>query len=190
MLHKVKQYGLEKFAGDEVSADEFVEGFVKASMATATERVNAEDRATKRRFEGVNTIDKNTMVGSLKNGLTESIGKGFGGLLISSGIAATGYAVNQIKNNNLHTQFLQSLEQAIASNRILKEANREKVKQYADTIFRFAPNVASDVNLLNSILANAVHGEGIDPMTIKTLTELENRFSTNTGVMGSIKSFL
>jgi hypothetical protein len=70
------------------------------------------------------------------------------------------------------------------------DADRGRVKGYADTVFRFAPNVASDVNLLTSILANAVHGESIDPMTIKTLTELENRFTSNIDVMGSVKSFV
>lgn len=181
MLEKVKEYALEKYAGDEALAEEFVKGFTKEAMATSA-------------FDKASTAPRmpagSNLSGELKNELAKQVGKGLGGILLSGGVGATVYAMNQINKSNLHTRFLQSLEQALASNRILREANRDKVKLYADTVFKFAPNVAADVNLLNSILANAVHGEGIDPMTIKTLTELENRFTSNTGIIGSVKSFL
>jgi hypothetical protein len=183
MLEKVKEYALEKFAGDEGLAEEFVKGFTKEAMASPAQRAATAGGGGGGRLPA-------TIEGSMREGLGKQLGSGLAGLLLSGGVGATAYAMNQVKRSNLHSQFLQSLEQALASNRILREANRDKVKQYAETIFKFAPNVAADVNLLNSILANAVHGEGIDPMTIKTLTELENRFTTNTGVIGSIKSFI
>lgn len=79
----------------------------------------------------------------------------------------------------MHTKFLQTLANAIANSRILREADKEKVIRYGETVFDFAPNVAMDQNLLTAVLTNAIHGDGIDPMTIKTLTELENRHSQN-----------
>ena len=123
---------------------------------------------------------KETLGGSMIMGLGKALGEGVGGVLISAGIQGVANLASIVGENNLHTKFLESLANAIQSNRIIKEANKDRVRQYAETIFKFAPNVATDPNLLSSILANAIHGEGIDPMTIKTLTDLESRYKENT----------
>lgn len=168
MLEKIKEYALVKYAGNQEEAIEFVEGFIKQAMA-APNPSSARGGNTPPGF-------KNKLIEELGGGL----GKGVAGMLFNVGVAGIGTAAKSVMNNNLHTRFLEALEQTIKSNRIIKEADKNKVKQYAETVFKFAPNVATDVNLLSSILANAIHGEGIDPMTIKTLTDLEGRFQENT----------
>lgn len=150
MLEKVKQYAMEKYAGDVTLAEEFVKGFEK----------QAADQG-------------------FGSSLVGALGKGVGGVAMGLGIHGLNLAFSEANRGALHTQFLSSLAKAVSSNRILREADKTKVQQYAETIFRFAPHVAGDSNLLSSILANAIHGEGIDPMTIKTLGDLESRYVEN-----------
>jgi hypothetical protein len=189
MLNKVKELALIKFAGDQEAADEFVKGFIKVAMATEAPRsrsfsASTSDVAAMRKIElderkhDFEVRQKGTL-GTVRNSFMGELGKGTGNLLVTLGIAGVGSVYKGIQNNNLHTKFLTSLEKAISSNQIIKSAKKEKVLEYANTIFKFAPNVATDVNLLTAILTNSIHGDGIDPMTIKTLTELEGRFSEN-----------
>jgi hypothetical protein len=162
MLEKVKQLGLEKFAGNEAMASEFVSGFAKAAL---------QKQASFR--EGM-SID-------LASGFSGAIGKGLGATAVGLALGGVSGALKNIHTGALHTQYMTALQKAIASNPVLRGEDKNRVIGYADTIFKFAPNVATDSNLLSSILANAIHGEGIDPMTIKTLTELESRYSDQRG---------
>jgi len=186
MLKKVEEYALEKFAGDKDLVKEFVDGFVKSAMANSSGPFSGVGASQSPSFMR-NVINKakgpqakETLGGSMIMGLGKALGEGVGGVLISAGIQGVANLASIVGENNLHTKFLESLANAIQSNRIIKEANKDRVRQYAETIFKFAPNVATDPNLLSSILANAIHGEGIDPMTIKTLTDLESRYKENT----------
>lgn len=163
MLEKVKQLGLEKFAGDETLAEEFTNGFVKAALQKQANNFGA------------------GMAVDLASGFSGAIGKGLGATAIGLALGGLSGAMKNIHSGALHTQYMNALQKAIASNPVLRGEDKNKVIGYADTIFKFAPNVSSDANLLSSILANAIHGEGIDPMTIKTLTELESRFTDQKG---------
>lgn len=105
-----------------------------------------------------------------------ALGVGLAGAAIVKGInSATAITSNLLTRN----KFEAALSQVMQNNRVVRGADPVKAKNYAETIFSFAPHVASDANLLSSILANAVHGEGIDPMTIKTLVDLEGRYTDN-----------
>jgi hypothetical protein len=157
MLEKIKQLALEKCAGDEEKALEFLEGFY-------------EELLTKSAAFGFNVSD-------LAGEFTKGIGKGLAGVTLGLGVSGLATAAKSIANSKMHNQFVEALRRAISMNPILRQAKQEKVMNYAETIFKFAPHVATDANLLSSILANAVHGEGIDPQTIRTLTELESRYA-------------
>lgn len=151
MLEKIKEIAMEKFAGDEQLAEAFVEGFAKEAFD----------------------------LGEFNKGVGGAIGKGIGGTMIGLGLAGFGKALNNVRMGGLHNQFMASLEHAISTNPVLREADRNKVVGYAETVFKFAPHVSTDANLLSAILANAVHGEVIDPMTIRTLSDLEGRYVEN-----------
>jgi hypothetical protein len=101
---------------------------------------------------------------------------GLAGAGIVKGITATSSAIT---NNALRTKFEFALTSVINSNKIVKGANPTKVKSYADTLFSFAPHVASDVNMLSTLLTNAVHGEGVDASILKSITDLEGRYREN-----------
>lgn len=153
LLKTIREAAMEKFAS-EAEVDAFMEGFEKIALSP--------DQAaliTKGLLTGVGTI-----------------GAGLAGAAIAKGLFTVGGAIS---NNVLHSKFETSLNYVMQNNRVVRGADPVKAKQYAQTIFNFAPHVASDPNLLSSILANAVQGEGIDPMTIKTLTELEGRYKDN-----------
>jgi hypothetical protein len=120
-----------------------------------------------------------------------SAGKGVAGLGIAlAGAAlATGIykATKIVSSSELRTAFFKSLAQVMNTNKIIK-ASPEKARQYAETIFKFAPNVAGDPNLLSSILSNVIQGEGVDAGTIKALVDLEGRYLDNNSPRG-IPSF-
>lgn len=177
MLEKVKQYAMVKYAGDEALVKEFVEGFIKQADFSNQRRYGLDGS-----LESITeTISGKGLSGVFQEGVTGAIGKGLGGLAVGLGIHGLNQAFAGAERSSMHTHFLSALARAIESNRILREAERSRVEQYADTVFKFAPHVASDPNLLSSILANAIHGEGIDPMTVKTLSDLESRFIENRG---------
>jgi len=101
---------------------------------------------------------------------------GLAGALLVKGVTSTSSAIT---NNALKSKFESALQQVINSNKIVKGANPTRVNSYAMTLFNFAPHVASDPNILSSLLSNAVLGEGLDPMTIKSVTDLEGRYKEN-----------
>lgn len=150
-IQEVYNLGLEKFAGDADAAKEFTVAFIKE--AGLMSEVGAH----------------------LGAGAVKAIGTGLGGLALGLGIHGMSSAMSNVATANLRSKFQASLAKVTAENPIISHADAHKVQSYAETVFKFAPHVAVDPNLLSSILANAVHGEGIDPMTIKTLTELESR---------------
>ena len=102
-----------------------------------------------------------------------------GSLLGAGAVAGIAKGFGSHDNNQLRSKFEMALQQVVNTNKIVKNANPTKVRSYADTLFSFAPHVSSDPNLLSSLLANAVLGEGIDPMTIKSITDLEGRYKEN-----------
>lgn len=173
MLNKIAQVGLEKFNGDQHLASEFVKGFVKQALS----------------MPAAGTLAHH-MLGEGAGGLASAVGKGLGATGVALGIAGIGAAVNALSSSSLHTKFLSALEDAVQKSVVLRQADPEKVKQYAETVFKFAPNVATDSNLLSSILANAIHGDGIDPMTIRTLSDLEGRFTENQSSVFSPKKYV
>lgn len=104
------------------------------------------------------------------------LGAGLLGVAAVKGINST---VGHFTDNALKSKFDFALTQVKNTNKIVKGANPTKVDSYAKTLFDFAPHVASDANLLSSLLANAVLGEGVDTMTIKSITDLEGRYKEN-----------
>jgi hypothetical protein len=154
-IQELYQVGLEKFAGDTAAAKDFVLGFLKEAA-------------------GADAVAKSVgMLGSIGSGALKTLGTGAAAFGIGLGMHGISTLINNAGNNKLKEAFSSSLAHVVATNPIVQDADSARVNSYAETIFKFAPHVACDSNLLSSILANAVHGEGIDPMTIRTLTDLE-----------------
>lgn len=174
ILSQVYEYGLEKFAGDEIQADEFLEGFLKEAAAA-----------------GMFSSGAGKMMNNILEGGATALGKGvigFGLGLAAHGVAST---LSGMGNANLHEKFTKVLADVRTKSPLLKNADRGKVDSYAETIFKFAPHVAIDPNLLTAILSNAVHGEGIDPMTIRTLSDLEEKYTkSRQGALFSPKAYV
>jgi hypothetical protein len=163
----VKNYALAKYNGDEELATAFAASFEKA----ANEDKKSSPAAFGRSLPSFGE--------SITKGLGEGVGKGISGIVMGLGLHGINGIVNAASSSTLHNAFLLALQKAIASNSTLREADKARVKDYAETIFKFAPHVATDANVLSQVLANAVHGEGVDSMTIKTLGDLESRYMEN-----------
>jgi hypothetical protein len=150
-IQEIYDFGLEKFAGDETLAKEFTSAFVKEAFMSPSFGAKA--------MEGAGV----------------ALGGGAMGLALGLGIHGMSNALQGVGTGFLRDKFRTSLNSAIASNPLLHDADKIKINSYAETVFKFAPHVACDTNLLSSILANAVQGEGLDPTTIHALADLEGR---------------
>ena len=114
-----------------------------------------------------------------------ALGVGLLGALVAKGISSGAGGFN---NMQLRSKFEEALKRAMATSKVIKGTDPEKVRDYAETIFRFAPNVAGDSNILSSVLSHVVLGEGMDATIIKNLVDLEGRYKDNTS-RGPIVSF-
>lgn len=162
-IEELKQKALEKL-GSEEKAQAFMDGFVGELMKQGS----FWDQRTGDTPGGLG----GQMISDVTSGAAKSVGGAVGGAAVK-GIVHLLSGASKMGN---YSRFLQALEKAISMNKVLKGAPRQKVVDYAETIYNFAPNVASDPNILGSILANAIHGEGMDPQTIRMLTELDGKY--------------
>lgn len=155
-IKELFELGMEKYAGDVDKAKEFTQGFLKqAAMPNV----------------GFGT--------SIVSGAGAAIGSGIAGLALGMGIYGMSAAMQDVGNRALRSKYMDALARVKATNIVVKDADAAKVNSYAETIFKFAPHVAADANLLGSVLAGAVHGEGLDTMTIRTLTDLDGKIREN-----------
>jgi hypothetical protein len=155
MLDQIRAIALEKL-GSEEAADAFMAGFEKVAT------------------------EKAASVADFLGGPFGRPALGLGASLLGAGIVA-GIAKGgkALEHNQLRGKFDMALAQVISTNKVVKGSRPEKVREFAETFFRFAPHVASDANLLGTILANAIQGESIDPQTMKSLVDLEARYVDN-----------
>lgn len=167
---------------DEKSRTDYVQGFVTKVANILSDLKYDSDKVLK-----TGGKDSPTLLGGsfADNFWARGVGAAAGKAVVGAGLAA-GFSglmslAKVVSDHALHNNYLKALNEAVQSNSVLRGAEKSKVLNFGNTIFRFAPHVATDPNMLSSILANAVHGDGIDPMTIRTLTELESRFVQTKG---------
>ncbi len=111
-------------------------------------------------------------------------------VLVGAGLAAGAWGINKALNTgsgimNAHHHrkaFERSLAHVVETNPVIHNAyksNPKKVQSFAESIHNFAPRVSGDPNILSSLLSNAVHGESLDPMTVRSLLEMEGAQKRN-----------
>ncbi len=160
MFDKIRKMASEQLSTT-AEVDAFMNGFEKAALLGLTpDMINTAGEAA---FKGIGGGVAGLGVALLGAGIVKSVSSG----------------ANAVGNYQLRSKFEAALAQVTTNNKIVKGARPEKARDYAETLFKFAPHVASDPNLLSSILANAVLGEGVDPQTIRTLVDLERGYNDN-----------
>jgi len=156
-IQELYEYGLEKYAGDKTAAKDFVVAFIKEASGAEVAKL------------GWNTVGRSAL---------QALGGASVGIGVGLGIHGLSSMINAAGNAGLHAKFKEAFSKAIAMNPVVAEGHRSepaKVDSYAETIFKFAPHVACDANLLSTVLANAVHGENVDPTIIKSIVDLESK---------------
>ena len=148
----IYKLGLEKCAGDDDGAREFTIGFLKEAAD----------------FSFGNEVAK---------GVAGTLGASGAALLAGLAIHGISSGFQNTATHNLRGRFEAALKTAVASNPLLQSADPERLNSYAETMFKFAPHIASDPNLLSNILSSAIHGESMDLTTIRTLADLESRYT-------------
>lgn len=158
---------LEKIAEEKLGSKSAAQAFVGGFMEKVA-RMEMEKAADFTRF--LNGSNKEVV------GAGAKLGAALLGAAIVGGI---GYGTRALNSSNNRAKFERALQQVKMSSKVVKSAKPDRVQEIAETIFKFAPHVAGDVNLLTSILNNALLGDGIDPMTVKSLVDLEGRYHDN-----------
>ena len=180
----------ELYPESEQAQEEFVGSFVE-KVASIFKDLKYDGKTVIRPGDHADQYLANSVAENFwARGAASAAGKAMVGGIGGLGMAGIMGLANIVNNHSLHNKYLSALKESMQTNRILREAGStqegaKKLLTFGNTIFKFAPHVATDSNLLSSILANAFHGDGIDPMTIRTLTELESRYRD----MGSSESF-
>ena len=142
--------GLEKCAGDHEAALEFTKAFVKEA------------------FLG-------ELSGEVAKGAGKAIGMGATGLAVGLGIHGISSTMSAMSGAAKREKFEIALAQALAHSPILQNAPKDKVRSFAETMFKFAPTVCADANIVTHVLDSAVMGESMDMTTIRSLADLESR---------------
>lgn len=158
------------FPSDEKSSNQYVDGFI-------TKVASILDKSF-----GEHTLGDSFMA----RGVAQAAGKALVGGVAAAGFATLMGAVNAVKSHALYNKYLQALDEATKASPILRSADKQKLLSFGNTIFKFAPHVATDSNVLETVMTNAIHGNSLDPMTIKMLTELEGRYSESKGKAGTM----
>lgn len=124
------------------------------------------------------------MGGSMSSRLAAGAGAGaviVGGLLAKDAITGlASMAVNRVGSAfgaaSNRAAYDRAFQTAMKDSELLQN-DPQKAKRMADTIFGFAPTVASDANVLANILTNSIHGESMDLQTVRAVTELEEKLN-------------
>jgi hypothetical protein len=153
---------------NERDAEQFVNGFITKVASIIDGAFESKD-------------PKSSYPTPFEKGIGESLGRTAVGGVATLGVMGITALANTIKDHTLYNKFLQALDHVSKSNRLVKATDKQKVLSYAHTIFKFAPHVATDENLLSNILSHVIQGESIDANIIKLITELENRYRDSTG---------
>ena len=159
IYEQLHELAMEKCAGDETQAAAFEEAFMKTA------------------FFGPGVFGQ-----AIAKGVGTAVGAGVAGLGVGLGIHALSSGLSAAADSGLHSKFEQALHTAVSGNEMLRHAMTEhpgRVASFANTLFKFAPHVVCDPNILAHLLVNSIQGESVDITTIKTITELENRYTDN-----------
>lgn len=116
----------------------------------------------------------------------ESMAEGFGAIVprvavplgVGAGILAATKAAKAIINQIDKNKFEGSYRQALSTNKMLDGEDPVKLRSLADTIFRLAPHVACDPNLLSTVLQEQIKNfNGMTTQKARELVDLEDKLS-------------
>lgn len=147
--------------------DAFMQGFEKQAGAFFGDALNLTGKIL------TNPLSKDTVAG-IGGRAAIGLAAGLVGMGIYKAINSTSSAIN---NNALKSKFESALQYVKTHNLKVKNYNQSKVDSFANTLFTLAPHVASDPNLLDTLLDNAILGGGVDLSISKAVTDIENTYS-------------
>lgn len=121
---------------------------------------------------------------AIAEGAGTALGKATIAALAGAGFMGIRSVMNSSEVNALRPQFERALSQIMtgsdSASQMIRAYDKNKIKSFAETIFAYGPHVAADVNVLKTLLANALSGDGLDPSTLRSIQELErNRKDLN-----------
>ena len=97
---------------------------------------------------------------------------------VGAGLIAATKAIGAISKQIDKNKFEAAYRQALATNKMFEGQDPVKLRSLADTIFRLAPTVACDPNLLSTTLQAQMHdAQGMSTKVARELVDLEDKIS-------------
>lgn len=115
----------------------------------------------------------------------KALGLGAGAAIIGGGVSGTNKAIDHFSDKHKKKKYF---KQMIAENPQLKKETPKDVTKVFNTLFRFNKKMASDPLVAGSFLKRSLQfkDEGIQPVDVKTLTEVGKHLSDTKKGRGSI----
>lgn len=180
----VRESVSEAFPGFTKAAHEMVVGEIMTALGDGMDKEAAAGKAAYRTVKDTWAEAAKTGTRSLGGDLKEAAAMGAVRGLVGVGVGAlAGTTIHNFlkaKRNeeliNQYAQFQGTLSNVSQRNEVLANENKERIQELGNSIFNFAPTVANDPLVLETVMSNAVHGGGLDPQTVRSLQELEERY--------------
>ena len=175
MAELEKDAGLYSFLKETIPAALGTNGYNVASItdntldnngrvlsSTKTDHINPRDRA----------------IGAMAEGFGAAVPRVLIPLGVGAGLIAATKAVGAISRQIDKNKFEAAYRQALSTNKMLDGIDPVKLRSLADTIFRLAPTVACDPNLLSTTLQAQIHdAQGMSTKVARELVDLEDKIS-------------
>lgn len=113
---------------------------------------------------------------AMAEGFGQNIPRALVPLGVGMGLLAAFKAAGAISNQIDKNRFDKAFAQVLTNTPTLKEHDPVRVQNIAQSIFRLAPHVAVDPMLLGPLVVSQVNNAaGIDPNTLRSIVELEDK---------------
>lgn len=143
------------------------------------------------------TYETNLINPAAKAGIAAA--EGFGSIMprvmvplgVGLGIMAAAKATKAIIGQVDKSKFDKVLAEVLQTNEMLKGADPAKIQSIAQSIFRLAPSIATDPNLLSTVLQNQINNSsGFDLKIGRELVDIEDKLRNRSSLGLKPKEFL
>lgn len=175
MAELEKDAGLYSFLKETIPAALGTNGYNVASITDNTLDNNGRVlRSTK--TDHINPRDR--AIGAMAEGFGGAVPRVLIPLGVGAGLIAATKAVGAISRQIDKNKFEAAYRQALSTNKMLDGEDPVKLRSLADTIFRLAPHVACDPNLLSTVLQEQIKNfNGMTTQKARELVDLEDKIS-------------
>ena len=171
-VHGLKERISEELPGLTKAAQEMIVSDIVSSIENSEELAAAARLSGMSKEAGIFSAAGKVLGEGVASGLTRA------GVGLMAGATVHNFLKSRRNEQliNQYADFQNTLSHVAARNALLSSENEDRIQELGNSIFKFAPTVANDPLVLETVMSNAIHGGGLDPQTVRSLQELEERY--------------